>query len=140
MIGLERDQMRRTYMDSWQKAKNGQPLEGHERMIAEVVSIHPEYHRLLEAGEAGVAAEFTPEQGESNPYLHMGLHLALREQLATNRPEGILEIYQRLLKREDNTHKVEHLMQECLAELMWQQMQQNRTADEKDYLSCLQRL
>ena len=42
---------------------------------------HPEYHAWLEQGERALTAEFTPESGVGNPFLHLSMHLALREQV-----------------------------------------------------------
>ncbi|WP_204318325.1 DUF1841 family protein [Serratia marcescens] len=39
------------------------------------------------------------ELGETNPFLHMGLHLAVREQVATDRPQGIRTVYTKLIEK-----------------------------------------
>ena len=86
--GQNRDQMRRMYLEAWRKFNARAPLEPLEAQLAAVIAEHPEYVTWLEAGETALGAEFTPEGGQQNPFLHMGLHLAIREQVATNRPAG----------------------------------------------------
>ena len=85
-----REELRRQYLCAWQRRRDGLPLTPLDTQIADVIELHPEYQPLLE-DPAALAAEFTVEQGRINPFLHMGLHLGLREQLATRRPPGIVE-------------------------------------------------
>ena len=94
--GQNREQLRQMYLDAWRKFSAQAPLEPLEAQLAAVIAEHPEYVPWLESGEEALSADFTPEGGEANPFLHMGLHLALREQVATNRPAGIAEIHQKL--------------------------------------------
>ena len=133
----QREQLRQFYCDTWEKhLKQQQQLTPLEQQIVAVIKEHPEYHALLENKEASVSANYLPEMGDSNPFLHLGMHLGLREQISTNRPAGIAELYQRLVTQK-GTHDAEHEMIECLAEAIWQ-AQQNQTApDDITYLDCL---
>src|SRR5262249_38605810 len=97
--GQNRDQLRRMYLDTWRKFSQQAPLEPLEAQIAAVMAEHPEYLQWLESPDEALAAEFTPASGQQNPFLHMGLHLAIREQVATNRPPGIAVIHDTLSKR-----------------------------------------
>jgi hypothetical protein len=139
MFGNDRDAMRRYYCQSWQKFQLKQPLDALEQQIAQVVAEHPEYHHLLTNDERAVQHTYSPEQGQTNPFLHMGLHLGIREQAATNRPFGMLALYQQL------THKfgmleAEHRMMECLAESLWLAQRNHTAPDETQYLKCLKKL
>lgn len=136
MSSSERDQLRKFYCDSWNKHLQQQPLIPLEQQIVAVVKEHPEYQALLESEEASVNADYLPEMGDSNPFLHMGMHLGLREQISTDRPPGISELYQRLVTLK-GIHDAEHAMMECLAEAIWE-AQQNQTApDDILYMDCL---
>lgn len=130
----DRDQLRRHYIESWRKAREGLPLEPLERIIAEVVTEHPEYHALLEREDKALGREFLPEQGEGNPFMHMGMHIAIREQVASNRPQGITAIHRRFSKALGSTMEAEHLMMEALAEMIWQAQQQGAAPDERAYM------
>src|ERR1700755_1020273 len=132
--GQNRDQLRRMYLDTWKKYTNRQPLEPLEAQVAAVIAEHPEYVPWLESGNDALTAEFTPEGGQQNPFLHMGLHLAIREQVATNRPSGIAEIHQRLSGRLGGAHEAEHAMLEPLAEAIWEAQRQGKIPDEQAYL------
>ena len=138
--GQNRDQMRRMYLEAWRKFSARAPLEPLEAQLAAVIAEHPEYIAWLEAGEQALGAEFTPEGGRENPFLHMGLHLAIREQVATNRPAGVAEIHQKLSERMGGTHAAEHAMLEPLAETLWDAQRQGRVPDEQVYLERLRKL
>lgn len=126
------------YADAWNKAVAGRPLSPLEAQIASVVEEHPEYHG--EVTDENLDKDYTPEGGQTNPFLHMGLHLGLREQVATDRPAGINEVYQRLVARSGDRHATEHEMIECLAETLWEAQSQGRAPDEQQYLERLRRL
>ena len=138
IFGQDRDALRRMYVDAWRKASAGAPLSPLETQIARVVADHPEYQPLM--NEASVEAAFTPEEGRANPFLHMGLHLAVRDQVATDRPPGITLIYNELLSKVNNNHDVEHRMLDCLAESLWEAQRGGGMPDEAAYLARLRRL
>ena len=82
-----RDELRRVYIDAWRKHREGLPMEPLEAQVADVIALHPEYQAALERPDQVVERDYSPEGGQSNPFLHMGLHLAVRDQIATDRPQ-----------------------------------------------------
>ncbi len=140
MFGNDRNKLRQYYFDVWFKAQNNQPLEPLEKIIADVVSQHPEYHPVLSNKDSAMGKEYLPESGESNPFMHMGMHIAIHEQLSANRPAGIREIYQKIATRCGDAHEAEHKMTECLAEMMWQAQRSSTAPDEKAYIRLLKKL
>lgn len=136
----DRDTLRRMYLDAWQRYRDGLPLEPLQAQIADVVAQHPEYHPLLESGDAALDHDWLPDHGVSNPFLHMGMHLAIREQLATDRPPGIAAVHHTLLAASGDAHEVEHRIAECLGETLWQSQRSGLPPDENAYLEALRRL
>ncbi|MFO7326425.1 MAG: DUF1841 family protein [Pseudomonadota bacterium] len=134
-----REELRRRYVEAWRRHREGLPLEPLDAQVADVVALHPEYHALLEAPDA-LTRDFTVEQGQVNPFLHMGLHLGVREQVATNRPAGITEVHRHLSQRLGSTHEAEHRMVDVLAETLWEAQRSGRAPDEAAYLDRLRRL
>ncbi len=134
-----RDELRRRYVNAWQRHREGLPLEPLDAQIADLIALHPEYHALLESPE-GAAQDFTVEQGRSNPFLHMGLHLAIREQVATRRPPGIELVHQKLTRLLGDAHAAEHRMIEVLAEALWEAQRAGRAPAEQRYLERLRGL
>jgi hypothetical protein len=134
-----RDELRRGYVEAWRRQREGLPLTPLDAQIAAVVALHPEYHAQLESPDAQ-AGDYRVENGRSNPFLHMGLHLALREQVGTRRPAGIELVYQRLARTLGGVHEAEHRMIEVLAETLWEAQRAGRAPDEQRYLERLQGL
>src|SRR6185437_8762222 len=132
--GQNREQLRQMYLNSWRKYTSKQPLEPLEAQVAAVVAEHPEYVPLLESGPRALTTDYTPEGGRENPFLHMGLHLAIREQVATDRPPGIARIHESLSQRLGDPHATEHIMLEALAETLWEAQSAGRAPDEQLYL------
>lgn len=139
-FGQNRDELRRFYVEAWRNYRNSLPLQPLEVLIGEVIALHPEYHSMLEDEEQALAGEFLPESGQSNPFLHMGMHIAIREQLSTNRPIGIADVHKGLLKKVGDPHEVEHQMMECLGQAIWEAQNRGIPPDEGEYLECLKRL
>jgi hypothetical protein len=140
LFGDDRNQMRRYFRTVWQKYICGQPLEPVERIIADVIHQHPEYHALLTGPDAQLERDFFPELGEINPFLHLGMHIAIQEQLRSNRPAGIVDLYGRLVQRAGDAHEAEHQLQDCLGRVLWEAQCAGTMPDEGRYLELLQAL
>lgn len=132
-----RDQLRQMYFDAWQKHCNGQPMEPLQAQIADVIALHPEYHSLFTDANRILDKDWLPEGGATNPFLHMGLHLAVRDQVATDRPAGIRAVFQMLTGTLGSAHAADHRMIECLAEALWNAQRSGLPPDEAAYLSKL---
>lgn len=137
----DRDSSRKFFLEVWEKYKRKMPLEALEQVVLDIISQHPEYHEILEKNETDIAAmEFLPETGMTNPFLHMGMHIAIQEQIGSNRPEGITALYQQLLSGYPSAHDLEHSMMECLGEILWQAQRNNTMPDEVQYLERVKQL
>jgi len=139
LFGSTRDDLRRGWLEAWQRARAGAVLTPLEAQIAAVVTEHPEYQTWLERGDAAVQADFTPDDGNVNPFLHLSMHLALREQVGTNRPTGIAAVHAKLASRH-GAHAAEHRMMEMLGRALWEAQRAGRAPDEQGYLESLRRL
>lgn len=135
-----RDQLRQFYCEVWRKHGAGLPLEALELQIRAVILLHPEYQRLLENPEQALGHDYPPEAGATNPFLHMGLHLAIHEQLATDRPAGIRAVLAQVRGHWPDAHALEHRMMECLAETLQRGQRDGAPPDEAAYLECLRRI
>jgi hypothetical protein len=137
----DRDSGRTFFLEVWGKYKKKLPLEALEQMVLDVILQHSEYHVILEKDEKEISAmEFTPEMGMTNPFLHMGMHIAILEQIGSNRPSGITSLYQQLLPKYPSAHDLEHRIMECLGESLWLAQRNNTLPDEAQYLEQVKRL
>lgn len=132
-----RTDVRRTFVEVWRKLKAHEPLSALEEIVADIIRLHPEYQSLLEHPDTVLDRDWRPEGGETNPFLHMGLHIAIREQLSIDRPAGVKAAYAALLEITGDLHAAEHLMLECLAETLWRGQRDGRLPDDQAYLDCL---
>jgi hypothetical protein len=138
IFGQDRGELRQMYANAWRKHCDKRVLSPLETQIAQVIEDHPEYHEVILGGD--LEQEFSVEGGETNPFLHMGLHLGIREQVATNRPAGIASVFQGLAAKIGDPHAAEHRMIDCLAEALWEAQRQNHAPDEAIYLERLRQL
>lgn len=113
-------------------------MEPLEQLIVQLIERHPEYQGLFDAGDKALEREFLPELGQTNPFLHLGLHISLVEQLNTDRPPGIRGLYQETCQKlGGDTHAAEHLFMEYLNEAMLQAQRSGRAPDEAAYMAGL---
>lgn len=137
MFGHDPRPIRERFVEVWDKMQARMPLEPLEALIADVIADHPEYHALLSDRDSALDSEWTPEGGRTNPFLHMGLHIALKEQLGADRPPGIRAVFDALCRRAGDCLEAEHLAIECLAEALWLASRAGTPPDEDAYLECL---
>ncbi len=138
MFNPSRDQARQFLAESWRKRRDRLPASALETMAGDVVALHPEYHLLLDSGDKAIGAEWSPESGETNPFLHLSLHLAIAEQLSVDQPPGIVAIFNRLVARRSDRHEAIHAILDCLAETLWRSQRDQTPMDGAAYLSLLQ--
>lgn len=132
--GYTREQLRSSYAEAWRKHLARVPLTPLESLIADVIARHPEYQSLVSDAAAAQAFESAAGGGTESPFLHMGLHLAVREQLSIDRPPGVREVLQALAVRLGNEHDAEHVLMEALAETLWEAQRGGAPPDERRYL------
>ena len=135
MFPSDRTQLRKVFYESWQLKKQGKVADPLQQMIIGVIEQHPEYHLLLEHDD-----QLDRDFDESNPFLHMSMHIALAEQISTDRPSGIRACHQQLTMTFGSAHEAEHKMMECLSESLWKAQRSNTMPDETAYLDCLKAL
>jgi Domain of unknown function (DUF1841) len=139
MFNPTRDQVRQFFCEVRRKAREGLPLAGAELTAIDIVLAHPEYHALLDDPERALGRDWTPEDGQTNPFLHMAMHLAIEEQRSINQPPGIAAALADLESRTGDRHAAGHVAMECLGEMMWTAQRSGATPDAERYLECLRR-
>jgi hypothetical protein len=134
-----RDQLRQSYADAWRKHRARSPLTSLEALIADVLELHPEYHAFVQDTAAALAFDSPAGGAHENPFLHMGLHLAIREQISIDRPPGVRALLDALKTRLGDVHEAEHALMESLAEALWEAQRSGRAPDEGRYLELARR-
>jgi hypothetical protein len=140
MFNPSRDQSRQFLFDVWSKHAAGSPLSPLESLMLSILLEHPEYHRVLEDREKYLDRDWKPEGGETNPFLHLSMHLAIEEQLSIDQPRGIRAAVDALAAKRGSTHDARHEVMECLAEMIWQAQRNGTGFDNAAYLDCITRV
>jgi len=142
LFNPSRDEVREFFFNAWSQYQAQKPLTDLEKIALSVMHLHPEYHAILSAPEQFKHQEYFPEFGETNPFLHMSLHLSILEQISINQPIGISGIYEQLKLKYHNEHDVEHQAQhailDCLGEAIWQAQRNYTALDANFYVQLLQ--
>jgi hypothetical protein len=139
MSSTERQTHRRAFIDAWARALADHPLGPVEAQIVQVARMHPEYQGCLTDADRSLDRDFPPEAGQGNPFLHMGLHIAILEQLTADQPAGIRSLHQRLVAATGDVHAADHRLMECLAAGLWRVQRDRKPFNEKAYLKCIKR-
>ncbi len=137
LFNPSRDQVRQFFFDAWAKFGARQQLTELEAIALQVMQMHPEYHHVLNAPERYLDQAYFPEMGETNPFLHMSLHLSILEQIAIDQPPGIKAGYQALQMKLSDHHLAQHELMDCLAETIWQAQRSQRPPDSEAYISLI---
>ena len=140
MFNPSRDDARNFLFDSWRKYREAAVLTPLEDMVARLIVKHPEYHALFENPQQTQHKDYTPENGEPNPFLHLMMHLTMEEQISIDQPPGIRAHYQRLTTHYQSEHDAQHKMMECLGEMLWQAQRNGTGPDVTIYISCLDQI
>jgi hypothetical protein len=140
MFNPTRDQSREFLFDLWAKHGAGAELTALESIALSIVMEHPEYHAVLEDRERYLDRDWKPEGGETNPFLHLMMHLAIEEQVSIDQPPGIRAAVEALATRRGSMHDARHDAMECLAEVIWQAQRNGTGFDNETYLECLEKM
>jgi len=140
MFNPSRDDARNFLFDSWRKRREGSLQTPLEDLVSQLIEKHPEYHAMLENPQQNQSKDYSPEAGETNPFLHLMMHLTIEEQVSIGQPQGIREHFSRLTEHYQSEHDAQHKMMECLNEMLWQAQRNGTAPDAAIYLSCLEKI
>lgn len=137
MYQPSQDDVRRFFCEAHRKARAGEPLTPMDAIAADWIAEHPEYHADLADLDAALAARFTVDEGRSNPFLHLSMHLSLVEQAQIDQPRGIRQALELLARRRGSMHAAHHEAMECLGEMIWASQRSGLPPDGERYLAAV---
>lgn len=129
--------VRRFFCETWRKHRAHEILTPMEAIALDWIVQHPEYEADLRDLDAALAADYSVERGQTNPFLHLSMHLTITEQLSIDQPPGIRSTYQRLAQRLDSEHEAQHQIMECLGQMIWTSQRSGLPPDGAQYLECV---
>ena len=139
MFAPSQQDVRRFFCATAAKLRAGEILTPMEAVAATWVAEHPEYADDLADVEAALAAVFTVEDGRSNPFLHLSMHLSIAEQCSIDQPRGIRQAVELLAARRNSLHEAHHEVMECLGEMIWTSQRSGLPPDGLAYLDAVRR-
>lgn len=139
MFNPSRDDVRRFFCEAWSLREGADGVTPMQAIAIDWIRRHPEYHALIEDVDAALAAEFPPDAGRENPFLHLSLHVSIVEQLQIDQPTGIRDAWQALLARLGDEHEAAHRMIDALAETVWEAQRSGTPPSNDRYLERLRR-
>lgn len=135
-----KEQVREFFCQTWQKHLSNNVLTPLESIAARWMVEHPEYHSLLEDIEGAKLKDFTVENGQTNPFLHLSMHLSMTEMVQVDQPQGIHFIHNELIMKFSSEHEAQHQMMECLGQVLWESSRSGLPPDMNNYLEQLKKL
>ena len=139
MFAPSQNDVRRFFCETFRKLRDGAPLTPMEAIAADWVAEHPEYSDDLTDVDAALAAVYTVEDGRTNPFLHLSMHLTISEQVSIDQPRGIKQAVGLLAAKRGSAHAAQHEVMECLGEMVWASQKSGLPPDGERYLECVRR-
>jgi hypothetical protein len=139
LFNPSRDEVRQFFCSAWQKQLTRGVLTTLEMMACSWIRLHPEYHTILTSNEV-LSHEFTPEQGQTNPFLHLSMHLSISEQISIDQPSGIKLVAEQLSRKLDSEHEAQHQIMECLGRALWESQRNGQALDAVAYIDSIRKL
>jgi hypothetical protein len=129
--------VRRFFCGTYARQRQGLPLDPMQSLAARWLDEHPEYHAELADETAALAAVYTIEEGRTNPFLHLSMHLSITEQVAIDQPSGIRQAVELLAARRNSLHSAHHEVMECLGEMIWASQRSGLPPDGQAYIEAV---
>ena len=139
MYSPSQDDVRRFFCQVYAKQQAKALYDPLETLAGEWVALHPEYSELLADETTALTRQFTGDNGDSNPFLHLSMHLSISEQCSIDQPRGIRQAVELLANKRNNLHDAHHEVMECLGTMLWESQRSGRTPDGQAYIDAVQR-
>ena len=139
MFSPSQEDVRRFFCAVYEKSLCNAPMEAIETLASQWIAEHPEYHADFSNVEDALGKVYTNVQGQSNPFLHLSMHLSISEQCSIDQPRGIRHAVELLTHRRNSLHVAHHETMECLGKMLEESQSAGRPPDGDAYIACVQR-
>jgi hypothetical protein len=138
MFNPSSDDVRRFFCETFRKQRAGDILSPMDGIAADWIALHPEYHEVLSNVDTALARNYAVASGETNPFLHLSMHLSISEQVSIDQPPGIRAACNALEQR-IGQHEAHHQIMECLGEMLWTAQRNGAAPDAQAYIECVRK-
>jgi hypothetical protein len=139
MFNPSQEDVRRFFCTVHAKSRNAQPMDAIETLAGQWIAEHPEYHADLQDQEAAIKRVYPADKGQTNPFLHLSMHLSISEQCSIDQPRGIRQAVELLTHKRQSLHLAHHEAMDCLGTMLWESQRAGRPPDGQTYIDCVQR-
>jgi hypothetical protein len=139
MFNPSQHDVRRFFCETFRKDQAKEILTPLEAVALDWIIQHGEYADALANVDEALAADYSVERGQSNPFLHLSMHLSIAEQISIDQPPGIRAAFTGLAHRLGSEHEAHHQMMECLGEMIWNSQRSGLPPDGAAYIECVKR-
>jgi hypothetical protein len=112
--------------------------EAIETIASQWIAEHPEYHADLRDVDGALAKVYAGDDGKTNPFLHLSMHLSITEQCSIDQPRGIRQAVELLTARRGDLHQAHHEVMEELGTMLWESQRAGRPPDGQAYIDRVQ--
>ena len=131
--------VRKFFCAVFAKWHTAQPMDALETLASQWVAEHPEYHADFANEAAALEKMYDVEDGKTNPFLHLSMHLSVSEQCSIDQPRGIRQAVELLTAKRDSLHDAHHETMEALGQMIWESQRSGRPPDGQAYIDAVQR-
>ncbi len=138
MFSPSQADVRRFFCSVYAKARAGSALEAIETIASQWMDEHPEYAADFADVDAALASMGEVQEGRTNPFLHLSMHLSISEQCSIDQPRGIRQAVELLTHKRNSLHQAHHEAMDCLGKMLWESQQAGRPPEGDAYIACVQ--
>ena len=137
MFNPSQSDVRNFFFDIIEKAQANHQLSDLETIAYSIILEHPEYKTILSNRRKYLDYQWTVEMGQTNPFLHLSMHMSIIEQLSIDQPPGVKNLYNELCVKFKDAHDASHQLMDCLGEMIWQAQSNQTVPDMQIYFNCV---
>ena len=139
MFNPSQEDVRRFFCSVYAKSRSAQPMYAIETLAGQWIAEHPQYHADLSDQDAAISRVYPEGSGQTNPFLHLSMHLSISEQCSIDQPRGIRQAVELLAHKRQSLHLAHHEAMDCLGTMLWESQRAGRPPDGQAYIDCVQR-
>jgi hypothetical protein len=139
MFNPSQEDVRRFFCSVYAKSRSAQPMDAMETLASQWIAEHPEYHADFQDLSAAIVRVYPEGNGQTNPFLHLSMHLSISEQCSIDQPRGIRQAVELLTHTRQSLHTAHHEAMDCLGSMLWESQRAGRPPDGQAYIDCVQR-
>ena len=139
MFKPSQQDVRRFFCETFRKFHAKEILTPLEVIASDWINQHSEYNAVLRDPETAIHANYSIDQANSNPFLHLSMHLSISEQITVDQPRGVRAAFNILASKLNSQHEAHHEIMECLGTMIWNSQRNNLPPDGQAYIEALRK-